>query len=215
MTKLDIALAREAPETYRKQFLALRPEPRSAHLQSLDAEGLRAHARATGETLTWWLSLTLGGDLTPRAVECGIAGKRRTFRFEPGQSFDAWLRPQLDFIKAAGCVSGPCMLSLPSGIELDEARPVLRKLLGESLPSVGWHPTCIELNTTGYSDRGEPPDPSTSMRVQGRVRLPAFPWLDRVQFVSTVSILQPMVASEWRALLGSTASQLGIELREI
>jgi hypothetical protein len=212
--KLDITLARSAPDTYRQQFLRFDPEQRMAHLQLLDAEGLRAHTKATGETSTWWLSLKLGRDLIPSEVESGIAHKRRTFRFEPGQSFEAWFRSQFDFIEKAGVVAGPCMLSMPHQFGLDEARPMLLKLLRVSLPSVDWHPTLITLNTVGYSDRGEPPDPSTSMRVWGKVRSPAFAKLGSVPFQSTVSMLQPMDAEAWRALLGALARQLGIEIRE-
>lgn len=165
---------------------------------------------------TWWLFLTLDQDwTTPREVECGIAGKRRHYRFEPGTSLEAWFRPQYDSIKAAGVLSAPCGVMMPSQIHLHEARSLLLQILGKSLPAVGWHPTYLWLNTRGYSDRGEPPDPSTSMRVHGEVRLPVFGWLEKVQFQSTVSMLQPMDADAWRALLGSLARELGLRIDEI
>jgi hypothetical protein len=202
MARLNISLAHTVPVAYRQEFL-----------KPLDAEGLRAHQAATGEAPTWWLALMIDRDGTPREVLCGIAGNRHSLRYEPGMSLAARFGPQFDFIQRSGCAPGMCSVWLPDPFQLDEASPLLLKILRDSLPAAGWHPNQIWLNTRGYSDRGEPPDPSTSLRVFGRVRVPALSFIGSAQFESGVSMLLPHDSVAWRALLGSIAKQLGLKLQ--
>jgi hypothetical protein len=181
-------------------------------VQGLDADGLRAHAAATGPAPPWGLGLELGDDLRARAFTSTLAYNER--RFVPGRDgrLDDWLRPQAELIDRAGLRYGGAMLSLRD-LDLRHQPGQLRDLLAATLPGVGWPPSALELNTTGHSDRGEPPEPSTSLRVSGRILWPAL-GASELPYPSTVALLLPIDVPGWRAVVTGAAAALGLALRE-
>lgn len=181
-----------------------------AHVRSLDIEGLRAHAEAMGQGAPWSLTVVVGPDLRVRSVKCGLGYNTREHADMSAGGLSTWLAGQYEQATRARCRLVGCGVSLPSPVAPGQ-EDALVELLRDGLPGLGWTPTWLWLNTVGYSDRGEPPDPSVSMGIHGVVR---WPEADGREFQSTVLMLVPFEDTAWAARITTMAGQLGLGLRK-
>jgi hypothetical protein len=209
-TPLTITLARTQPAAYREQFNRASWPEQYVYVRSLDLDGLRAHGEAMGAGAPWSLGLLLDEALRPASVECSIGYNDRKHVVSRPDALAVWLAEQCEQARRGGCRLVGCALSLPN-LTLDSD---LEGLLQRTLPGIGWQPTWLWLNTVGYSDRGEPPDPSTSLRIHGTVRWPQL-GPRGTDFQSTVASLLPTNVSGWTAHITAVARQLGLGLQVV
>ncbi len=215
MASLSIATARTAPAAYRQAFAALAWPQQYAHVRSLGLDDLRAHGEALGQGAPWSLGLKIGADLRPRSADCDVGYNSREHAYTSAEALATWFAGQHTQVLRGGCRLVGCMLSLPHEIALAAEEEALVTFLRDTLPGLGWQPTWLWLNTVGYSDRGEPPEPSASLRIFGKILGVRWPTLEGVEFQSTVVMLVPTDAAAWVARITALTQRLRLGLKTV
>ena len=174
-------------------------------------EGLRAHAEATGEGVPWGWVMKVGSDLRAYSVESDVGYNAREHTDMSAGGLATWVAGQYEQATRGRCRLVGCALSLPSPVAVGQ-EDALVELLRDGLPGLGWPPSWLWLNTVGYSDRGEPPDPSVSLQIHGVAR-----WTEAEgrEYQSTVTTLVADDDTQWVPRITAVARKLGLGLRTV